>query len=212
MSYQFGFFLLRNLSPTLMTKRSNYHWYFFSFVNTRDGIKLAIWFRVSLENWGDFTFKFPDPSSTIQFRFLVTLNLNKIKMMQEKYFHYIIFHISTSTKSWRALSLTSPVLIHTHRHICSTVHSVFISISVNSSWVSHCSKWAFLSLHPKLGKDPHLCPPGKRFLIEIKKKEKEVWGTVLCFHVLRNDPRGWCTAWFSTSGSGVRNRSQWSGT
>lgn len=101
------FFLLCNRSPTLMTKRSNYQWYFFSFVNTRDGIKLAIWFRVSSENWGDFTFKFPDPSSTIQFRFLVTLNLNKIKIMQEKYFHYIVFHISTSTKTWRALSLTS---------------------------------------------------------------------------------------------------------
>lgn len=101
------FFLLCNLSPTLMTKRSNYQWYFFSFVNTRDGIKPAIWFRVSSENWGDFTFKFPDPSSTIQFRFLVTLNLNKIKIMQEKYFHYIVFHISTSTKTWRAPSLTS---------------------------------------------------------------------------------------------------------
>jgi len=45
-----------------------------------------------------------------------------------------------------------------------------------------------------------------RFLIEMRKKKKETSGEVLCFCIFRNDPMGWCTAWFNTSGSRVNDQ------
>lgn len=59
------FLLLHNLPPTLMLRRNNWRWCFFSLVNASHGIKLVIRFSVSLERRGDFTFKFPDPNSII---------------------------------------------------------------------------------------------------------------------------------------------------